>query len=73
MALLGQTQTEYYQGDNYGGYQFTSLEDIINYFMITHVGEGKIIPKISRSVVAFHAQRALQECIQCQKHLIRLL
>ena len=61
MALLGQTQTEYYQGDNYGGYQFTSLEDIINYFMITHVGEGKIIPKISRSVVAFHAQRAIQE------------
>ena len=61
MALLGQTQAEYYQGNNYGSYQFTSLEDIINYFMITHVGEGKIIPKISRSVVAFHAQRAIQE------------
>ena len=62
MGLLdGVTQKEYYQGDDYGGYQFTSLEDIINQFLIVYVGEEKIISKASRTDVAFHAQRALQE------------
>ena len=44
-----------------GGYQFTSLEAIINQFIIAYVGEDKIISKIKRTDVAFHAQRALQE------------
>lgn len=44
-----------------GGYQFTSLENIINQFIIAYVGEDKIISKIKRTDVAFHAQRALQE------------
>ena len=61
MALLNQTQQEYYDGDNFGGYQFTSLNHIINNFMFIYVGEGKIIPKIKRIDVAFHAQRALAE------------
>jgi hypothetical protein len=37
------------------------LDDIITQFQIAYVGEGKIIPKIKRTDVAFHAQRALQE------------
>jgi hypothetical protein len=62
MGLLnGTTQREYYQGNEHGGYQFTSLEDIINQFMIVYVGEDKIIPKAKRLDVAFHAQRAMQE------------
>ena len=62
MGLLdGTTQNQYYQGDDYGNYQFTSLEDIINYFMVAYVGEDKIIPKITKLDVGFHAQRALQE------------
>jgi len=62
MGLLdGQTHKEYYQGNDYGNYQFTSLKDIINQFMFVYVGENKIIPKASRIDVAFHAQRALQE------------
>jgi len=48
-------------GGNYGNYQFTSLEDIINSFMVAYVGEDKIISKVRRTDVAFHAQRALAE------------
>ena len=61
MGLLTGTDQQYYQGDDLGNYQFTSLEDIINQFIIAYVGEGKIISKIKRTDVAFHAQRALQE------------
>tara|TARA_R100000654_G_scaffold15673_2_gene33328 strand:- start:10152 stop:11633 length:1482 start_codon:yes stop_codon:yes gene_type:complete len=61
MALLNNTQREYYQGSDYGNYQFTSLKDIINQFMVVYVGEGKAISKASRVEVAFHAQRAMQE------------
>tara|TARA_R110002012_G_scaffold152312_1_gene312255 strand:- start:7433 stop:8794 length:1362 start_codon:yes stop_codon:yes gene_type:complete len=62
MGLLdGTTKKQYYEGGNYGNYQFTSLSDIINQFIVAYVGEGKIISKIKRVDVAFHAQRALQE------------
>ena len=61
MALLTQTQQQYYAGDDYGNYQFTSLNDIVNQFMIVYVGEDKIISKAKRIDVAFHAQRAMQE------------
>jgi hypothetical protein len=61
MGLLNQTQQAYYSGNNFGGYQFVSLTDIINQFMFVYVGEDKIIPKARRVDVAFHAQRALQE------------
>ena len=62
MGLLdGTTHQQYYQGNDFGNYQFTSLEDVINYFMVAYVGEDKIIPKIKKVAVAFHAQRALQE------------
>ena len=46
---------------SYGNYQFFSLEDIINSFLVAYVGEGKVITKVSRTDVAFHAQRALAE------------
>ena len=62
MGLLdGTTQASYYQGSNLGNYQFISLEDIVNNFMVAYVGEDKIIPKVKRTDVAFHAKRALQE------------
>tara|TARA_R100000654_G_scaffold33967_4_gene59372 strand:- start:2315 stop:3184 length:870 start_codon:yes stop_codon:yes gene_type:complete len=61
MGLLdNQTQAQYQSG-TLGGYQFTSLENIINQFIIAYVGEEKIIAKAKRLDVAFHAQRALQE------------
>ena len=61
MGLLKATQANYYSGNNYGNYQFTSLDNVITQFMIAYVGEGKIISKAKRSDVAFHAQRAMQE------------
>ena len=62
MGLLdGITHQSYYEGSNLGSYQFTSLEDIINQFMIAYVGEGKIVSKARKTDVAFHAQRAMQE------------
>ena len=62
MGLLdNQTQHSYYGGSSFGTYQFTSLEHIINQFIIAYVGEDKIISKVKRADVAFHAQRALQE------------
>jgi len=62
MGLLDDiTQEEYYTGDDFGNYQFTSLDDIITQFMLVYVGEDKIISKAKRLDVAFHAQRALAE------------
>ena len=70
MGLINQTSELYYEGadgvwnsgdENYGDYQFTSLKDMVNNFMIAYVGEDKIISKVKRTDVAFHAQRAIQE------------
>lgn len=47
--------------EEYGNYQYVSLEDVINNFIISYVGEDKIISKIRRTDVAFHAQRGLAE------------
>ena len=61
MGLLNETGQSYYNGGNLGGYQFTSLQNIIDQFMLAYVGEDKLISKIKRPDVVFHAQRALQE------------
>lgn len=70
MGLIDMNDEQYYLGpdgvwdswdENYGNYQFTSIKDIINNFMISYVGESKIISKVKRTDVAFHAQRAIQE------------
>jgi hypothetical protein len=62
MGLLdNQTQLQYQNSGDLGSYQFTSLQNIIDQFIIAYVGESKIIPKVNRVDVAFHAQRALQE------------
>ena len=62
MGLLAQQDLDYYNSNTgFGNYQFTSLEDVINQFIVAYVGEDKIISKIKRSDVQFHAMRALQE------------
>jgi hypothetical protein len=48
-------------GEKYGNYQNISLDDIINNFLVSYVGDGRIIPKVSRALVSFHAQRGLAE------------
>jgi hypothetical protein len=44
-----------------GNYQHITLADVVNNFIISYVGEEKIIPKVKRSNVLFFAQRAVQE------------
>jgi len=65
MGLLdGTNQETYYSAGNaanYGGYQFITLDNIINAFLVAYVGEDKIIPKISRADIKFHAMRGIQE------------
>ena len=61
MALITQTDSQYYGGSDLGSYQFTSLQTIIDQFMLAYVGEEKIISKVKRPDVVFHAQRAMQE------------
>ena len=40
---------------------FISLNDIINNFIISYTGPGKLIPDSKRTEVIFHARRCLQE------------
>ena len=63
MGLLGgTTQKAYYTATgNKGNYQFVTLSDIINAFMLIYTGEGKIINKVNIMDVQFHGMRAIQE------------
>jgi len=61
MGLIETSQQHYYDSDDHGKYQFVSLKDIINQFLLIYVGEDKIIPSARKLDVAFHAQRALAE------------
>jgi len=47
--------------NNYGGYSYTTLEDVITNFMIGYVGAGKLIPSAKTTDVMFFAKRGLQE------------
>ena len=47
--------------NNYGGYSYITLDDIINNFIVGYVGAGKLIPGVKRTDVMFHAKRGLQE------------
>lgn len=70
MPTIGQsiTQKKYYQNDgtsptddNWGTYQYLLLEDIINNFLLSYVGDDKVINKVDRTEVVFHAKRGIQE------------
>ena len=47
--------------DNYGGYKYIKLREIINNFIVGYVGQDKLIPRVNRTDVIFHAKRGLQE------------
>jgi len=61
----GQTEAEKAYGDtveeNYGGYEYIKISDIVNNFLIAYVGAGKLISNVQRTDVIFHAKRGLQE------------
>lgn len=47
--------------NNYGGYSYITLDDVINNFIVAYVGSGKLISDVKRTDVLFHAKRGLQE------------
>lgn len=44
-----------------GYYQRTSLDDVINNFIVSHIGKDKVLQRVARHEVAYWAQRAVQE------------
>jgi len=61
MALAQYTPKEYYNSKNQGYYQFTTIDDIISNFLVSYVGDDKIIKSAKRTEISYHAQRTLQE------------
>ncbi len=62
MGLLdNQTHQDYYNGSDFGNYQFVTLDSIINAFSTIYIGEGKILTKVNRTDIQFFAMRAMQE------------
>jgi len=66
MAYL--TQYQYYENGgnlpenaNWGSYQYVSLEDIVNNFMLMYSGNHELINNEDRYKVLFHAKRGIQE------------
>jgi hypothetical protein len=66
MAYISQYQ--YYenggnppQDANWGSYQYVSLYDIVNNFMLMYAGNHSLINNEERFKVLFHAKRAIQE------------
>tara|TARA_R100001198_G_C5234403_1_gene212732 strand:- start:698 stop:1939 length:1242 start_codon:yes stop_codon:yes gene_type:complete len=47
--------------NNYGGYKYIKLDDLIENFMIAYVGKDKLISSAKRTDIIFHAKRGLQE------------
>ncbi len=66
MAYL--TGYQYYENngnvpedENWGSYQYVSLKDIVNNFMLMYQGNHELINNIDRNKVTFFAKRAIQE------------
>tara|TARA_R100001594_G_scaffold14471_2_gene30779 strand:- start:15224 stop:16147 length:924 start_codon:yes stop_codon:yes gene_type:complete len=62
------TDYQYYENSqnvpqeaNWGSYQYVSLDDIVNNFMLMYQGNNELINNINRYQVLFFAKRAIQE------------
>tara|TARA_R110002020_G_scaffold100462_1_gene237451 strand:+ start:10451 stop:11641 length:1191 start_codon:yes stop_codon:yes gene_type:complete len=47
--------------NNYGNYEYISLNDVVDNFLVGYVGPDNVIPSVRRTNVLFHAKRGLQE------------
>jgi len=47
--------------ENWGSYQYVSLNDIVNNFILMYVGNDKLINNVEKYNVLFHAKRGIQE------------
>jgi hypothetical protein len=61
MALAKVTPSVHYASSDKGIYQFISIGDIISNFIVSQVGDDKIIKKAKRAEVLYHAQRGIAE------------
>ena len=66
MAYISQYQ--YYENSganpedaNWGSYQYVSLKDIVNNFMLMYQGNHSLVNNEERYKILFHAKRAVQE------------
>lgn len=66
MAYL--TGYEYYENAgespndlNWGSYQYISLSDIINNYILNYTGNDKLVNNVDRNIIRFHAKRGIQE------------
>tara|TARA_R100001443_G_scaffold116998_3_gene139469 strand:+ start:1601 stop:2524 length:924 start_codon:yes stop_codon:yes gene_type:complete len=62
------SQYEYYENNgnapedaNWGSYQYVSLYDIVNNFMLMYAGNHSLVNNEERYKILFHAKRAIQE------------
>ena len=62
------TDYQYYENNgvsplekNWGSYQYVSLEDIVQNFMLIYNGNNEILNNVERYQVLFHAKRGIQE------------
>ena len=46
---------------NWGSYQYVSLNDVVNNFMLMYQGNHELINNLNRYQVLFHAKRGIQE------------
>jgi hypothetical protein len=49
------------EDSNWGSYQYVSMSDIVNNFMLMYVGNDKLVNNVDRYTVIFHVKRAIQE------------
>ena len=62
------TQYKYYENEgispkdeNWGSYQYVSLADVVNNFMLMYAGNHSLVNNEERFKVLFHAKRGIQE------------
>ncbi len=62
------TQYQYYENGgsqpvdkNWGSYQYVSIQDIVNNFLLMYAGNHSLINNEERYKILFHAKRAIQE------------
>ena len=59
--------------ENWGSYQYVSLEDIVSNFMLMYQGNNEILNNIERYQVIFHAKRGIQELNYDAMKVIKIL
>lgn len=58
----GTSQEDFYNDPSLqGGYQYVTIKDIVNNFMLFNVGDQYHIKDVKRDIVVYHAKRGLQE------------